>query len=69
MKLLYYVQSLKDVSGDEFLLFMKVLSKLKICQTVQGRQQLADIVFDQLECGDSEFKVKIQRIFEWGSKS
>ncbi|XP_064634427.1 apoptosis inhibitor 5-like [Lineus longissimus] len=40
---------LQDVTGDEFVVFMKVLSNLKICGTVQGRQQLVDIIADQLD--------------------
>lgn len=40
---------LQDVSGDEFILFMHILSNLKHLQTVAGRQLLLDIVVDQAD--------------------
>ncbi|XP_063294574.1 apoptosis inhibitor 5-B [Pelobates fuscus] len=38
---------LYDVTGEEFVLFMKILSYLKTLQTVSGRQQLVDLVSEQ----------------------
>ncbi|KAJ1182473.1 hypothetical protein NDU88_007663 [Pleurodeles waltl] len=38
---------LYDVTGEEFVLFMKILSSLKSLQSVSGRQQLVDLVSDQ----------------------
>ncbi|XP_075694177.1 apoptosis inhibitor 5 [Rhinoderma darwinii] len=38
---------LYDVTGEEFVLFMKILSALKNLQTVSGRQQLVDLVSEQ----------------------
>ncbi|KAM9301614.1 apoptosis inhibitor 5 [Gastrophryne carolinensis] len=38
---------LYDVTGEEFVLFMKILSSLKTLQTVSGRQQLVDLVSEQ----------------------
>ncbi|XP_030056663.1 apoptosis inhibitor 5 [Microcaecilia unicolor] len=38
---------LYDVTGEEFVLFMKILSALKSLQTVSGRQQLVELVSDQ----------------------
>ncbi|KAM4617336.1 apoptosis inhibitor 5 [Discoglossus pictus] len=38
---------LYDVTGEEFVLFMKILSLLKTLQTVSGRQQLVDLVSEQ----------------------
>ncbi|XP_044125718.1 apoptosis inhibitor 5 [Bufo gargarizans] len=38
---------LYDVTGEEFVLFMKILSSLKNLQTVSGRQQLVDLVSEQ----------------------
>lgn len=40
---------LQDVSGEEFILFMLILSHLKHLQTVAGRQSLLDIVVDQAD--------------------
>ncbi|XP_077309649.1 apoptosis inhibitor 5 [Lithobates pipiens] len=38
---------LDDVTGEEFVLFMKILASLKTLQTVSGRQQLVDLVSEQ----------------------
>ncbi|MEE6520855.1 hypothetical protein FKM82_018802 [Ascaphus truei] len=38
---------LYDVTGEEFVLFMKIVSSLKTLQTVSGRQQLVDLVTEQ----------------------
>lgn len=45
----YYVvvQVLEDVTGEEFVLLMRVLSGLKTLQTVSGRQQLVELVVEQ----------------------
>ncbi|GCB74211.1 hypothetical protein scyTo_0003299 [Scyliorhinus torazame] len=40
---------LDDVTGEEFVLFMKVLSSLKNLQTVSGRQQLVELVAEQAD--------------------
>ncbi|XP_013381640.1 apoptosis inhibitor 5-like [Lingula anatina] len=48
---------LVDVTGDEFLAFMQMLSVLKCCQTVLGRQQLVELITEQadMESADGEF--------------
>ncbi|XP_066557113.1 apoptosis inhibitor 5 [Amia ocellicauda] len=38
---------LEDVTGEEFVLLMKILSALKNLQTVSGRQQLVELVAEQ----------------------
>ncbi|KAM8938988.1 apoptosis inhibitor 5 [Pelodytes ibericus] len=38
---------LYDVTGEEFVLFMKILATLKTLQSVSGRQQLVDLVSEQ----------------------
>nr|XP_006642504.2 PREDICTED: apoptosis inhibitor 5 [Lepisosteus oculatus] len=38
---------LEDVTGEEFVLLMKILSGLKSLQTVSGRQQLVELVAEQ----------------------
>uniref|UniRef100_A0A4W3JF64 Apoptosis inhibitor 5 n=1 Tax=Callorhinchus milii TaxID=7868 RepID=A0A4W3JF64_CALMI len=40
---------LDDVTGEEFVLFMKILSGLKNLQTVSGRQQLVELVAEQAD--------------------
>ncbi|KAM9248574.1 LOW QUALITY PROTEIN: apoptosis inhibitor 5-like [Dugong dugon] len=40
---------LEDVTGEEFVLFMKLLSGLKSLQTVSGRQQLVELVAEQAD--------------------
>ena len=40
---------LQDCTGDEFVIFMKLLSGMKHMQTMQGRTQLIDIVAEQSE--------------------
>lgn len=40
---------LEDVTGEEFVLFMKILSGLKSLQTVSGRQQLVELVAEQAD--------------------
>uniref|UniRef100_A0A915KYI4 Apoptosis inhibitor 5 n=1 Tax=Romanomermis culicivorax TaxID=13658 RepID=A0A915KYI4_ROMCU len=48
---------LQDVTGDEFILFMHILSNLKHLQTVAGRQQLLDIVVGSADL-DKSFEPK-----------
>lgn len=43
------MQVLEDVTGEEFVLFMKILSGLKSLQTVSGRQQLVELVAEQAD--------------------
>ncbi|CAL8323275.1 apoptosis inhibitor 5 [Gadus morhua] len=38
---------LEDVTGEEFVLLMRVVSGLRILQTVSGRQQLVELVVEQ----------------------
>jgi len=38
---------LQDVTADEFIMFMTILSSLKCMQTLQGRQQLVGIISEQ----------------------
>ncbi|KAM8860925.1 apoptosis inhibitor 5 [Synchiropus picturatus] len=38
---------LEDVTGEEFVLLMRVVSGLKVLQTVNGRQQLVELVVEQ----------------------
>lgn len=38
---------LEDVTGEEFVLLMRVISGLKVLQTVNGRQQLVELVVEQ----------------------
>uniref|UniRef100_A0A8C6U0U7 Apoptosis inhibitor 5 n=1 Tax=Neogobius melanostomus TaxID=47308 RepID=A0A8C6U0U7_9GOBI len=38
---------LEDVTGEEFVLLMRLVSGLKILQTVSGRQQLVELVVEQ----------------------
>ncbi len=49
-------QVLVDVTGDEFVLFMKILASVKSMSTLQGRQQLVEIVADQADF-DTPFEV------------
>ena len=44
------------MTGDEFVAFMKLLSGLKSMSTVQGRQQLVEIVAEQADI-DKPFEV------------
>ena len=41
------LQVLEDVTGEEFVLLMRVVSGLRILQTVSGRQQLVELVVEQ----------------------
>lgn len=41
------VQVLEDVTGEEFVLLMRVVSGLRVLQTVNGRQQLVELVVEQ----------------------
>ena len=50
------MQVLGDVTGDEFIAFVKILQQLKSMQTLVGRQLLLDIVTDQADL-DSKFEV------------
>lgn len=38
---------LEDVTGEEFVLLMRVVSALRVLQTVSGRQQLVELVVEQ----------------------
>lgn len=40
-------QVLEDVTGEEFVLLMRVVSGLRVLQTVSGRQQLVELVVEQ----------------------
>lgn len=40
-------QVLEDVTGEEFVLLMRVVSGLRVLQTVNGRQQLVELVVEQ----------------------
>lgn len=40
-------QVMEDVTGEEFVLLMRVVSGLRVLQTVNGRQQLVELVVDQ----------------------
>lgn len=44
-----FIKVLEDVTGEEFVLFMKILSGLKSLQTVSGRQQLVELVAEQAD--------------------
>lgn len=44
-----FTKVLEDVTGEEFVLFMKILSGLKSLQTVSGRQQLVELVAEQAD--------------------
>lgn len=50
------LQVLQDVTADEFLMFITILSGLKCMQTLQGRQQLVDIISEQAGF-DANFEV------------
>ena len=52
----FSLQVLQDCTGDEFVIFMKLLSSLKHMQTMQGRTQLIEIVAEQSEM-DKELQV------------
>lgn len=45
--LLICPQVLEDVTGEEFVLLMRVVSGLRVLQTVNGRQQLVELVVEQ----------------------
>lgn len=40
-------QVLEDVTGEEFVLLMRVVSGLRVLQTVNGRQMLVELVVEQ----------------------
>lgn len=40
-------QVLEDVTGEEFVLLMRMVSGLRVLQTVNGRQQLVELVVEQ----------------------
>lgn len=40
-------QVLEDVTGEEFVLLMRLVSGLRVLQTVNGRQQLVELVVEQ----------------------
>lgn len=41
------LQVMEDVTGEEFVLLMRVVSGLRVLQTVNGRQQLVELVVEQ----------------------
>lgn len=41
------MQVLEDVTGEEFVLLMRLVSGLRVLQTVNGRQQLVELVVEQ----------------------
>nr|CAB3222499.1 apoptosis inhibitor 5 [Phallusia mammillata] len=47
---------MEDVTGDEFQILMQGLASLHHLQTIQGRQQMVDIIAEQMNLED-EFKV------------
>ena len=51
------IQTLEDVTGEEFVAFMKMLSAMPTMTTMQGRKELVDIVAEQAEL-DSPFDVR-----------
>lgn len=51
---------LQDVTKDEFISIMNILKVQKSMSTVQGRQQLVDIVTEQAEL-DQSFEVSISQ--------
>ena len=53
---LFCLQVFQDVGADEFIMFMTILSGLKCMQTLQGRQQLTDIISEQAGF-DNSFEV------------
>ena len=50
-------QVLQDVTGEEFEVFMEMLSKLQCLLTAEGAQEVMDIITEQAELGQ-EFKVQ-----------
>ena len=42
-------QVMEDVTGEEFVLLMRVVSGLRVLQTVNGRQQLVELVVEQAD--------------------
>ena len=50
-------QVLQDVTGEEFEVFMEMLSKLQCLSTAEGAQEVMDIITEQAELGQ-EFKVQ-----------
>ena len=47
--ILSFTQVLQDVTKEEFILVMDILKTLSSMNTVQGRQQLLEIVTEQAE--------------------
>ena len=56
------MQVLQDVTKEEFILVMDILKTLSSMNTVQGRQQLLEIVTEQAEL-DQTLEVMIGRCF------
>ena len=52
------LQTLEDVTGDEFVSFMRMLSVMPTMATMQGRKELVEIVEKQVEL-DETFDVSI----------
>ena len=48
---------MEDVTGEEFVAFMKMLSAMPAMTTMQGRKELVDIVAEQAEL-ESPFDVR-----------
>lgn len=42
-------QVMEDVTGEEFVLLMRLVSGLRVLQTVNGRQQLVELVVEQAD--------------------
>ena len=61
---LYVLQVLQDVTKEEFILIMDVLRSQNSMSTVQGRQQLVEIVTEQADL-DQTFEVS----FDFTSRS
>ena len=55
---MFLCQVLQDVTGGEFVTFMKILASLKHMQTMVGRQHLIEIITDQADL-DEPFEVGI----------
>ena len=53
----YCFQVLQDVTKDEFIMIMDILKQQKSMTTVQGRQQLLEIITEQAEL-DQTFEVQ-----------
>ena len=59
------LQVLQDVTGEEFLMLMRVLSGLATMSTLQGRKQLVEIVCEQADL-DAQFDVSSCQVGKMG---